>query len=165
MTDLQSAAEDVTAGLERLAHATPHPGAAFSALIASLNTQGLTAPTARALAGAALSIAMRCETCARRHAHEAARAGVDRAAFKLALQRGVLMAHGPAAIHAAQALVDFDTASPPRPKTALAAPLRRTVAKPPPLRAERSRKQAKKQAPLAAQATAKRPVSERDARV
>ena len=115
MTDLKSAAEDVTADLNRLARTTPHSGAAFSALLASvLNKQALTAPGARALAGAALSIATRCESCARRHAHEAARAGVSRAAFKLALQRGVLMAHGPAAVHAAQALVDFDAASPRR---------------------------------------------------
>ncbi len=110
MTDLNAAAKEIMADLDILSSTAPHAGAAFSMLMASIGKVSPGSPGMRALTGAALGVSARCEACARLHAHDAARAGVSRAAIKLALQRGVLMARGPAGIYAAQALVDFDEA-------------------------------------------------------
>ncbi len=111
MPELPQCADEIITDTDRLARFTPDGATAFRLLIASIEKRGLTSPVSRALLGASLAVASSCEACARRQARNAARAGAERDEFKLAVERGVLMAAAPAAIVAAEALRDFDAAA------------------------------------------------------
>ncbi len=107
-THLRAAASEITEDLSGVQRAAPHPGAAFTGLLAAARREPSSSAAQRALIGAAFAVASGCETCANRYAREAAQSPVDRTALKLALQRGVLMAKRPASLVAAQALAEFD---------------------------------------------------------
>ncbi len=111
MPDLRECAEEIITDTDRLARFTPDGASAFRLLVSSIEERGPTSPVSKAVMAAALAVASRCEACAGRHARNAAHAGAERGEFKLALERGVLMADAPAAIVAAQALRDFDAAA------------------------------------------------------
>ncbi len=107
MSTLQQCADDILNNLNSTSGLNSDGYSAFLALKNSLNNKRLSPSVSRTLLGVAMGVAGCCEHCARRNARAAAHTGVSEQEIMLALQRGVLMSSGPAAIVAAQALEEF----------------------------------------------------------
>ncbi|MEL7492266.1 MAG: hypothetical protein AAGJ73_16270 [Pseudomonadota bacterium] len=114
MTDFKNAAAEISDGVNLLHRQTADATSAFLALNNMLKRNVLSSPQQRYVLAAALGVASSCAACACSQAKNAARAGVSRGTMKLALERGVLMAQSPASVIAAEALADFDRATPRR---------------------------------------------------
>jgi len=109
MHDLQPYADELMEDLDAMSRFSTGSSHAFRSILSSNEQNGVSSPVSMAILGAAFGVASRCSGCACHYARMAAHTGATRDAMKLALERGVLMACGPATHIAAEALRAYDS--------------------------------------------------------
>jgi len=108
MHELQRCADELMEDVEAISKFSNCGFHVLRSTLSSNKQNGVSSPASMSLLGAAFGVASRCSGCACHYAREAAHTGATRNAMKLALERGVLMASGPATIVAAEALCEYE---------------------------------------------------------